>query len=231
LLIAYRSMNLRNALANIHRDPLWWRKILIGGALVGTIVGYPWVAGMEMESLENTRRGFPTPLPPWRDWSNRYVIGLFAMLIDLLYFGLPVFVIGLLFVCGGGVLVVAGVGRAAWLVPAGLAALVLYEMAMLAVGVAPIGRLIYAESGQIENALSARPLHEARRPTARALYARARVQSLPAYVPTLLLLAASWLVGWPAALPLLWLALSALVYAHLVVIQLYTAAEGEARWL
>jgi hypothetical protein len=97
--------------------------------------------------------------------------------------------------------------------------------------VAPIGRLLYAEAGQIENALSMRPLREATRPAARAVYARARLWSLPAYLPAPLLLGAGWLVGWPFAVLPLWLALSALCYARLVVIQLYAAADAEARWL
>ncbi|HJZ47367.1 MAG TPA: DUF4013 domain-containing protein [Roseiflexaceae bacterium] len=223
-------MMLRTALSTIHRDPHWWRSVLIGGALMGTIVGYPWVAGFEMESLENTRNGFATPLPRWNDWANRYVIGLLAALIDILFFVLPVFGFGLLFLCAGGILAIAGVGWAAWLAPAGLAALLLYELAMFATGVAPIGRLMYAEGGHIEDALSARPLREARRRAARAIYARARLQSLPAYLPALLLFAASWLVGWPLALLPLWLALSALCYARLAVIQLYVAADSAARW-
>ena len=72
-------MNLRTALQTIHRDPEWWRKILIGGALMLTLVGYPWGAGLVVESLDFTRKGFPTPLPPWRAWGDRYVIGLFAL--------------------------------------------------------------------------------------------------------------------------------------------------------
>jgi hypothetical protein len=221
-------MSLRTALGNIHGDRFWWRTILIGGALMATVVGYPWAAGLEMESLENTRKGFATPLPHWSDWANRYIIGLFAVLIDILHFGLPVFAIGLVFLCGGGLLAMAGVGWAIWLVPAGLVALVLYELLIFAIGAAPIGRLIYAESGHIEDALSIRPLREARRPAARSAYMRARLQSLPAYLPALLLLLAAWLVGWPAGLALVWLALCALFYAHLVVIQLYVAAEREA---
>jgi uncharacterized protein DUF4013 len=224
-------MTLRSALSTIHRDPHWWRKVLIGGALMATFVGYPWVAGLEIESLENTRKGFATPLPGWSDWANRYVIGLLALLIDIMFFVLPVFGFGLLFLCGGGILAISGVGWATWLVPAGLAALLLYQMAMFAIGVAPVGRLIYAEAGRIEDALSARPLREALRPAARAVYWRARLQSLPAYLPALLLFAASWLVGWPLALLLIWLGLSALCYAHLVVVQLYVAAEREAHWM
>jgi hypothetical protein len=224
-------MTLRSALSAIHRDPYWWRTVLIGGALMATIVGYPWVAGLEMESLENTRKGFAAPLPRWHDWANRYVIGLLAVLIDILFFVMPVFAIGLLFLCGGGILAIAGGAGVMWLAPAALAALLLYELAVFAAGAAPIGRLIYAEEGRIEDALSARTLREARRPAARALYRRARLQSLPVYLPALLLLGASWLAGWPFGLLPLWLALSALCYARLAVVQLYVAADSQARWL
>jgi len=102
---------------------------------------------------------------------------------------------------------------------------------VFAFSISPIGRQIYAEDGKIEEALSARPLREARRPAVRAIYRRARLQSLPAYLPALLLFTASWLATWPLALLLLWLALSALCYAHLAVVQLYAAAATEAHWL
>src|SRR5215211_5165568 len=169
-------MTLHSALSTIHRDPHWWRTVLIGGALMATVVGYPWVAGLEIESLENTRKGFPSPLPRWSDWANRYVIGLLAVLIDILFFVLPVFGFGLLFLCGGGLLALSGIAATSWLVPSVLAALLLYQLAIFALGVAPLGRLIYAEAGSIEDALSARPLREARRPAARAVYRRARLQ-------------------------------------------------------
>jgi hypothetical protein len=142
-----------------------------------------------------------------------------------------VFGFGLLILCGGSILAITGVGWTIWLVPGGLTALLLYQLAMFAIGVAPVGRLIYAEAGNIEDALSARPLREARRPAARAIYWHARLQSLPAYLPALLLFATSWLVAWPLTLLLLWLGLSALCYAHLVVVQLYVAADAEAHWL
>ena len=224
-------MNLSSALSTIHRDPHWWRTVLIGGALTATVVGYPWVAGLEIQSLENTRKGFASPLPRWHDWGNRYVIGLLAVLIDIMFFVLPVFGFGLLLLCVGGILTISGSSGTSWLVPSGLVALLLYPLAVFALGIAPVGRLIYAEAGNIEEALSARPLREALRPAARAIYRRARLQSLPAYLPALLLFAASWLAIWPLALLLLWLALSALCYAHLVVVQLYAAAAAEAHWL
>ena len=223
-------MSLRNALANIHRDPLWWRKLLVGGALMLTIFGYPWAAGLVIESMENTRKGFPTPLPPWREWSMRYIIGLFAVLIDILFFGLPVLAVGLLFLCVGVLLLSSSAGGATWLPIAGLSAIGAYELAIFLAGVSPVGRLIYAEAGRVEDALSMQALRAALRPRARGIYARARLRSLPAYAPFALLALASWLVSWPLRLVLVWLALSALLYAHLAVAQLYAAAESDVRF-
>jgi Protein of unknown function (DUF4013) len=223
-------MSLRAAFANIHNDRLWWRKVLIGGALMLTVVGYPWAAGLVIESLDNIRKGFPTPLPPWRDWFTRYIAGLFAVLIDFVFFLLPLLIVAVLLFCVAIVFLVTS-GATGWLVGVG-AALVLYELAIFAIGVAPVGRLIYIEQGYAEEALSARPLRVALRPGARQIYARARLQSLPAYLPVLLLAAATWaaarsdLMGaWVAVLLLLWLTTSALLYAHLVVAQIYGAAD------
>ncbi len=223
-------MNLRTALQTIHRDPEWWKKILIGGALMLTVVGYPWGAGLVVESLDFTRKGFPTPLPPWRAWGDRYVIGLFALLIDILFFGLPVFVGGLLFFCGGLLLTTLTQARLPWLASLPLGALALYELAAFGASLSPVGRLIYVDSGQVEDALGQRTLRAALRRRARAIYLRARLRSLPAYLPATLLALATLLVPWPLTLLVLWLALSALLYAHLVAVQLYAAAESDVRF-
>jgi hypothetical protein len=223
-------MNLRNALANIHRDPFWWRKILIGGALMLTVFGYPLAAGLVAESLDNTRKGFPTPLPPWREWFSRYLIGLFAVLIDILFFGMPIFGTGLVFLCVGTLLLTSTTLAAAWLPAVGLAAIGLYELAAFLASVSPVGRLIYVESGRPEEALGMRTARAALRPGARGIYARARLRSLPAYLPFMLLALATWLVGWPLRIIPLWLALSALLYAHLAIAQLYAAAESDVRF-
>ena len=228
-------MSLRAALANIHNDRLWWRKVLIGGALMLTIVGYPWAAGLVIESLDNTRKGFPTPLPPWHDWFNRYIIGLFAALIDFIYFVLPLLAAGVLLFCIAVFLLISGSATIS-LAPFVALALI-YELTIFAIGVAPVGRLIYVEEGAAEEALSAQPLRAALRPGARGAYTSARLRSLPAYVPALLLMIAVWgtiqsgLPGaWAIALLLLWLAASAVLYAHLVVAQLYAMAERVARY-
>ncbi len=223
-------MNLRSALQTIHRDPQWWRKILIGGALMLTVVGYPWSAGLVVESLDFTRKGFPTPLPPWRGWGDRYIIGMFALLIDMLFFGMPIFIGGLLFFCGGLLLTTLTQARLPWLASLLLGSLALYELAVFGASLSPVGRLLYVESGQVEDALGKRTLRAALRPRARAIYLSARLRSLPAYLPALLLALATLIVPWPLNLLVLWLALSALLYAHLATVQLYAAAESDVRF-
>ena len=223
-------MNLRSALATIHRDPQWLRKILIGGALMLTIVGYPWGAGMVIESLDFTRKGFPTPLPPWREWANRYIAGLLAVLIDVLFFGLPIFGLGLALLCAGVALLAASRADLTWPAIALVALLALYELLAFASSVAMVGRLLYVESGRVESALGMRTVRAALAPRARTIYGQARLRSLPAYLPALLLAGAAWLVPWPFKLIALWLMFSALLYAHLAAVQLYAAAESDVRF-
>jgi len=229
-----QKVNLLTVLSNIHKDPGWWHKVLIGGALMLTIGGYPLAAGLVMESMENTRKGFRTPLPPWRDWGSRFLIGLFAVLIDIIFFVLPVFVCGVLFFCVGVSTLVSGSGRLGVLITIGVVGLLLYELAMFVSSVSVVGRLIYVEEGHAEDALGAQSLRAALRPGARAIYGRARLQSLPVYLPALLLgLACGFVIpiAWPIGLLLLWLTSSALLYAHLAVAQLYTTTDRIARSL
>lgn len=230
-------MNLRTALSNIHSDPYWWRKILIGGALMGTLVGYPFGAGLMMESLDNSRKGYPTPLPPWIDLSTRYVIGLFAVLIDFLFFVVPLFVTAILFFCMAIFVTISGTASLVyWSISVGGGLLLAFEVFMFVASVAPVGRLIYVDEGGPEKAMSSESLREALRAGARRVYARARLISLPAYLPWLALTGMLWWMvqatfpwAWLLTLILLWLWFSALLYAHLVVAQIYAGAERELR--
>jgi hypothetical protein len=226
-------MDLRTALTNIHADRLWWRKVLVGGALYCSVLGYPFAAGFIVENMDNARKGYPTPLPPWNDWGTRYLLGLFAGIIDFLFFAMPVLLAGMLFFCVGIGSVIAGSEAFANLAgPVVLSGILVVQALMFAVGVAPVGRLIYIEEGGPERAMSAASLQEALRPQARAIYVRARLASLPAYGPLVFVLGGLWLVitgmlpgGGYLAVLLVWLAGCALFYAHLVVCQIYAAAD------
>lgn len=224
------QVDLRTALHNIHADPFWWRKVLIGGALMLTGVGATWPAGLVVESMENVGKGYPTPLPPSADVWTRCIIGLFALVIDFFFFVLPVLFGGLLLFCGLAGLALTQTGAVTLLVGQAVGALLgLLLLFLFAVGIAPVARLAYIADGRAEAALTPGLVRNALGASRRA-YGRARLHSLPGYAPMLLLAAITWLVarstlpgGWLLTALLIWLTLSALIYAHLVVAQLYGA--------
>jgi hypothetical protein len=224
---------LRTAAGYLHADPHWWRKILIGGALSLTLVGGVFGAGLVVEQMDNARRGFPTPMPPWVAWSSRALIGLFALMVDILYLLMPWLVALILFFCGAFALVLAGDGAQANTIAYVFGAILMaWMLVVFLLGVAPLGRLIFIDDSGPERALSSAPLREALRRDAWRLYLRARIVSLPAYGP---FVALACLSGWIATLDgpgialgllvALWLTSSALLYAHLIVAHVYVIAE------
>lgn len=226
---------LRDALVTVHRDPHWWLKCLTHGALTLSVFGAPIAAGFILESYDNSRKGYPTPLPPWSDWTIRWLAGLFALLIDFTFFVLPLLIGGMLTVCAGiGLVAVAqsdpGALNTALLIILGIAGSV--AGLLFLIGVAPIGRLVFVDEGKIEEALSMAVVRRALAPDERKAFLYARLASLPAYMPALalggggiaLFNSMPQLSIW-AVLVCAWLTLSAVVYAHLVTAQLYVAAE------
>ncbi len=232
------AVSLRSALATLHRDRQWWLLCLGYGLAAATGVGLPLAVGFVMESLDNSRRGYPTPLPPWSDPVTRYLSGFFALLIDFAFFLLPLLAAGMIMLCASVALVVGAFGEpVVTALLAGLAALAgALVLALFLAGVAPAGRLRFAREGRIEEALSSATWRWATGPHARGPFLRARLASLPAYLPAIaaaaatLALARVSFAGQSAAIAAtLWLTMAALVYAHLVVVQLYVAAEKEVQ--
>ncbi len=234
---AVSGIRLRAALAVVHRDPRWWLKCLGYGAAATTGLGLPLAAGFVMESLDNSRRGYPTPLPPWSAPSLRALTGLFALLIDVAFFVLPLLIGGVLMVGVSLALLVAGPPVAAvapWVLTAIALLTALVVLLVFVAGAAPVGRLRFAREGRIEEALDLATLRYALSPPRRGLFLRARLASLPAYLPAMLIAGITWRLAslrFPGqslvVAPGVWLTMAALVYAHLVVVQLYVAAEAE----
>lgn len=223
-------ISLRTAIATVHRDRVWWRKVLIGGALWLTVIGYPIVEGFLLESIENSEKGFGAPLPRWNMLGTKMVLGIFAAVIDFFFFIFPLMVIGLLLFCGALAVSLGGIGDARPL------SLIIFGLTAACLALAwfssasPIAKRLYVIEGRLEQALSTQVLRTALRQPARNIYFRARLQSLPLLTVALTLFAAAWISlawsGWLALL-IVWLALSTLFYARLVVIQLYTNAGKE----
>lgn len=234
---AVSGIRLRAALALVHRDPRWWLKCLGYGAAAATGLGLPLAAGFVMESLDNSRRGYPTPLPPWSDPSLRALTGLFALLIDFAFFVLPLLIGGALMVGASLALLVAGPAVAPiapWLLTTIALLTALVVLLMFVAGAAPVGRLRFAREGRIEEALDLATLRYALSSPQRGRFLRARLASLPAYLPATLIAGLTWglatlrFPGQALVFALgVWLTMAALVYAHLVVAQLYVAAEAE----
>jgi hypothetical protein len=232
-------ISLRAAMATVQRDRQWWLLCLGYGFAAATGIGLPLAAGFVMESLDNSRRGYPTPLPPWSDPLTRYFTGFFALLIDFAFFLLPIFIGALLMLCASITLVIgaSGGGPIVSTVLLWIGAIVgAFILFMFFSGVAPAGRLRFAREGRIEEAISGDTWRWTIGPHGRRPFLQARLASLPTYLPAIVAAAATVAIsreaftGQIAAIAAgLWLTMAALVYAHLVVVQLYVTAEKEVQ--
>lgn len=221
---------LRSALRTIHADREWWRKVLVGGALWLTIVGWPIVEGHQLESIDNSYRGFPTPLPRWNDIGTKVVIGIFAIVIDFFFFFFPILGGGMLMLCGT---IAVALTASAYVQPFvfGTAILIAtYIGVVWMLSVSPVAKQQYVVEGELAGVLSGALIQGQLRTPARGLYLRARLLSLPPYLLAVALFGLSlWLLPYTVigGLAALWLAFSALVYARLVAVQLYLEATRE----
>ena len=226
---------LRESLRVVHADKRWWRAVAVAGLYGMTLFGYPIGAGFIISHLENTRKGYATPLPPLVDWTTRWLMGLFAVLIEFVFYVLPTMVTALLFFCGGLTLVMqrADESQASvlWLFGLGLG---LWWLVMFLSGVSAIGRLVYVDDSGAERCLSGYPLREAFRHEAWKYYAKARIYSLPLYLlPVVCILCMPWILdqggffAWVSGITVMWLFFSSLFYAHLVTMQIYHRADQQ----
>lgn len=226
-------IDLRTAISNVHNDRDWWKKVLLGGTVQLTVFGYPIAEGFIVQSFENISKGFPSPLPIWNDWLTRFIIGLFAVLIDFVFYLLPLMITGVLFMCISVAMLFTE--QSTMLLTIITSVLCVYYLAVFLAGVSPIGRAMYAEDGYAEKAISMQPLRESLRRSVRGLYFQARLRTLLFYIPSLILLVAIWFALQsslvPLAFVLMWLFSCSIFYAHLLVAQVYGSVARETRYM
>src|SRR5688572_26918003 len=148
-------VQLRKAVRTIHADRDWWQKVLVGGGLWMALVGWPLAEGYQLESVDNTQRGFPTPLPRWHAFGDKLVIGIFAIVIDFFFYFFPTLLAGVLLLCGT---LVAGLGIGPGTVrPVVLIVLLplsVYLFGIWLLGVSPVSKQRYVENGDLATVLS-----------------------------------------------------------------------------
>jgi hypothetical protein len=224
-------MQLSTALRTIHADRAWWIKVLTGGAISLTFVGLPVVEGYQLESIENTQRGYPTPLPRWSDPGGKAIVGLFALILDFFFFIFPLLIAGVVLFCGTLAVGLNNGGRASTVVATAITAVAVgYLVVVWALGASPIAKQRYVKHGSLEQTMSGAFLRELASKDARRAYRRARWLSLPFYLVACGTLALSAVVaGWTmlGGVLLAWLGASVLLYARLVTIQLFGAATRD----
>jgi hypothetical protein len=98
------NLDIGKAFTYITEDPKWVTKILIGGGLIlagfVTLVGWlftlPVVGGYMVMTTRNVINGNPQPLPEWDDFGNKWIEGIKAWVVGLVY-SLPAILISLVF--------------------------------------------------------------------------------------------------------------------------------------
>lgn len=226
---------LRRALRTIHADKRWWHAIGLGGLFSMTLFGHPLAAGLVVEHMDNTRKGYASPLPPFYDWTTRWLMGLFAVLVDFVYFVMPLMVMGMLFFCGGLTLLMARTDESQFgILTVFAGGLLAWWLFVFASGISAVGRLIYLDDSGPERALTGFPLREAVRRGAWRFYGKARVASLPLYIVPVAIAAAipfvlrlDSIVGVAIAIVFGWLFCSSLVYAHVGTMLIYGEVNRE----
>ena len=219
------------AVRTVHADPDWWRKVLIGGALWLTIVGWPCVEGHQLESLENSQRGFPTPLPRWHGLINKAVIGAFALVIDFFFFVFPLLIGSMIVFCAALGTGLSGAGNATRYVAWGIVTtMALYLLAVWLSGASAVAKQHYVKGDDMQRVISTGVIRETLSAPGRRAYLRARLHSLPPYLAAVAALGLAWAVADRSALAggvLTWISLSILVYARLIAVQLYLSASRD----
>lgn len=225
---AWQSLKL--ALRAVFADRLWWLKIAIGGGWMVTLLGIIMPQGFLIEYLDNIKRGYRTPLPMWRQWSDKAVMGLLATVIDFVYFLFPVLGLGVLLFCVVVPLLLQASTTATSVIV--ITVLMIAFLISFLSSVSPISKIRFSSEGDIEGSLGMVMMRRALNPLYRGIYRQARIATIPLYIPALIAGSGLWWVITHSNASMLlllltgWLTGCCLFWAWLVVGQVYHDAAA-----
>ncbi|GAC1564636.1 MAG: DUF4013 domain-containing protein [Herpetosiphon sp.] len=216
------------AVANIHRDPGWWGKIAVGGALMLSVIGYPLVAGYELEYIDQCRQGYASPLARWADWSTKALLGLFGIAIDFYFFVWPLLIGGLVSLCSILGVSYMATGSNPWPGRTLLGLLIGYLCLVWASGADIVAKQSYVAGAEMADVLRLGLVRRGLVPPGLRTKVGTRLWSTPAYLAAIgIFIAAASASSLPTWVQLIgfWLGSMVLFYARLVTIQLYWGAS------
>ncbi len=105
------NLDIGKAFTFVTEDQKWLAKVAIGGGLIlagfitfiGWIFTVPVVLGYLVNLTRNVINGNPQPLPEWDNWGERWIEGIKAVVVGLVY-SLPAIVISLIISVPGSLL-------------------------------------------------------------------------------------------------------------------------------
>lgn len=86
--------SLEDVFQKIFSDPQWLRKTIIGGLLLLSVLGIPWVFGYFYRYAWQIRARGVLTLPEWNAWEKLLVSGCRTLIVAALYVFLPWLVLG-----------------------------------------------------------------------------------------------------------------------------------------
>ncbi len=218
---------LRESLQTVLADRRWPLKVALGGLFMLTGLGIILPQGFMIEHLDNSRRGFRTPMPIWRQFGDKSIMGLLALVFDFAYFVLPLLAATMLLFCAVFPLVLnssATSSLGVWLVTS---LMVCIWGAAFSLSLSPLAKVHFAKDGDMQAFLSLRGIRHVWGALNRRIYLQARIVTLPLYLPALSFglglnvqlratpVSALWLLVWA------WGLACSLFWAWLVVSQVY----------
>ena len=105
------NLDIGKAFTFITDDQRWVAKLAIGGGLllagfitlIGWIFTVPVVLGYMVNLTRNVINGNPQPLPEWDNWGERWIEGIKAVVVNLVY-ALPAILVSIILTVPGSIL-------------------------------------------------------------------------------------------------------------------------------